>query len=728
MGAGASASADNNQPTGTSSDGNLEDSQYPTILPRRSKSFCIPSEASYIAARGVITQKINEDFPPALTDIIPRMLPSYYIASALVKRDDIIFARATWCHITAGTAPVYLQLFPPNSNSSSHVVIEESGDINKTKNTSASTIPCTEWFFENLKSEWIRLIAVSNKEKHSEEENVQPPADPPKIVAIFVNFCLFCFQEPIPGDDSLTEEEVAMGALVPDDTALVNIVISSYHDYGVMAYHYCLAGEVLLNTFARCLGAKWDAKAKIAWRRILSSLLRTVLPAAIEEERNPTVFDDDDEEEGFHHDKQQQQAAGGSNHSHLEEIKEENGEDGDYTARDAGNGTSCGLKKSARGGGEVVIRGGASTVLAPNSLACSSDDTTMSKQSYASEATGIGGGGGGSTTSRSVPAATMGVGGVFHTDHIDQHGTAAAALMKHSTASTPARRNSDPKASQETIIRNIQNALEHKIPVTKKLPVGGVRSGSQTPTNGTGTSNGNGSGTGSGSGSVGVTSSSSASASASASAAAVTALATTGSTDSPTGGLNSSTPTITSSSPLNTSGKFRTASTRLMNATTATSNRQRQQGSGQGTGSGSGQQGSGQGSAASQQARRRNSFNGAANRVVAANRFQSTGSGGAGGGGGGGRGSGQGGGGGASSEDESGRASGGNSAIKNSISSGQQTVSSSRLTRRRNTTGGTSTQAEKAAGGGKSFPNPMVRQPSKDTYEHIEEIGWGGCF
>jgi hypothetical protein len=62
--------------------------------------------------------------------------------------------------------------------------------------------------------------------------------------------------------------------------------------------------------------------------------------------------------------------------------------------------------------------------------------------------------------------------------------------------------------------------------------------------------------------------------------------------------------------------------------------------------------------------------------------------------------------------------------IKNSISSGQQMGSSSRLTRRRNTTG-TSTQAENAA---KAFPNPMVRQPSKDTYEHIEELGWGGCF
>ena len=57
---------------------------------------------------------------------------------------------------------------------------------------------------------------------------------------------------------------------------------------GVVVNEYFIVGEVLIWTFDKCLGSQFDDDTRIAWLKIYSIMLFTIVPAAVEEENKIT--------------------------------------------------------------------------------------------------------------------------------------------------------------------------------------------------------------------------------------------------------------------------------------------------------------------------------------------------------------------------------------------------------------------------------------------------------
>jgi hemoglobin-like flavoprotein len=68
-------------------------------------------------------------------------------------------------------------------------------------------------------------------------------------------------------------------------TCLIFIYLKSILFTGVISSQYGIVGEVLLWSLAKVLGPKFDSAAKQSWVTLYSVLLKTIIPAAIEEER-----------------------------------------------------------------------------------------------------------------------------------------------------------------------------------------------------------------------------------------------------------------------------------------------------------------------------------------------------------------------------------------------------------------------------------------------------------
>jgi hemoglobin-like flavoprotein len=57
---------------------------------------------------------------------------------------------------------------------------------------------------------------------------------------------------------------------LPKITLTLQSIARSHFDKGVNAFQYPLVGNVLLATFARCLGEAWDESCQLAWVKIMS--------------------------------------------------------------------------------------------------------------------------------------------------------------------------------------------------------------------------------------------------------------------------------------------------------------------------------------------------------------------------------------------------------------------------------------------------------------------------
>ena len=72
-------------------------------------------------------------------------------------------------------------------------------------------------------------------------------------------------------------------------TSFQGLAKAHCHHVGVRAFQYPKVAEILLLTFARCLGPDgWDEDTKTSWMKLLSATLVIIVPAALREEATLT--------------------------------------------------------------------------------------------------------------------------------------------------------------------------------------------------------------------------------------------------------------------------------------------------------------------------------------------------------------------------------------------------------------------------------------------------------
>lgn len=87
--------------------------------------------------------------------------------------------------------------------------------------------------------------------------------------------------------------ETIIRVVVSMDDAALRTKISSIarghcKNRGVRSWQYPIVSEVLLETFATCLGDEWDDTTRTAWEKMLSLVLSVNVPASLEAERELT--------------------------------------------------------------------------------------------------------------------------------------------------------------------------------------------------------------------------------------------------------------------------------------------------------------------------------------------------------------------------------------------------------------------------------------------------------
>jgi hemoglobin-like flavoprotein len=168
------------------------------------------------------------------------MMPAYILRDQTVSNDDLQKAKEAWQLIVDDKSPKYLEL-------------KENGLLESTS--------CLSWFYDSF----YRIsdsIDTESKEIYRDNLKVQI-----KALVGMVTMSLNLFKD-------VTKMEKTLGS-----------VAKGHNKKGVVSYQYPLVGEILLKTFAECLGEAWDEQTSLAWTKIVSITMLCIVPLALKVEK-----------------------------------------------------------------------------------------------------------------------------------------------------------------------------------------------------------------------------------------------------------------------------------------------------------------------------------------------------------------------------------------------------------------------------------------------------------
>jgi len=186
--------------------------------------------------------------PTSIEQLTNELLTKFttYISDAVVEESHIESSKECWKMVTDDLSPHFLSL--------------------KSQNDESIPSSCLTWFYDSF----YRILhefdhETDSKALYSDSMRVQVRA----LVAM-ISTALSIFK-----NNSLDKITKSLKELS-----------KKHYQRGVRAYQFPIFGEVLMRTFAFCLGEAWTETAKEGWSKIFSVILRIVVPTSLKIEKD----------------------------------------------------------------------------------------------------------------------------------------------------------------------------------------------------------------------------------------------------------------------------------------------------------------------------------------------------------------------------------------------------------------------------------------------------------
>eukprot|EP01035_Chromulina_nebulosa_P020306 gene20306-26357_t len=169
---------------------------------------------------------------------------THFISDAVVEDSNIESSKECWKMVTDDLSPLFLTL----------------------RSQKDESIPssCLTWFYDSF-YKLLHEFDTDSKALYNDSMRVQVRALVAMIstsLSIFKNSSL----------DKITKS--------------LKELSQKHYQRGVRAYQFPIFGEVLMKTFAFCLGEAWTDAAKEGWSKIFSVMLSIIVPTSLKIERD----------------------------------------------------------------------------------------------------------------------------------------------------------------------------------------------------------------------------------------------------------------------------------------------------------------------------------------------------------------------------------------------------------------------------------------------------------